>query len=104
MILSVFGARGEHQDGPDFLSRIKILNEHREGLPARESPSAWASLIDETLKQLNWPGETVLDSVEFQLINRWRELLNDLARLQLVAPSMTLGEQACNSIGFGSVD
>jgi probable DNA repair protein len=92
MILSAFAARGEHQDGADFLSRIKILNERREGLPARESPSAWATLIDETLKQLNWPGEAVLDSVEFQLINRWRELLNDLARLQLVVPSMTLGE------------
>ena len=92
MILSVFGGRGEHQDGPDFLSRINILSERREGLPARESPSAWATLIDETLKQLNWPGEAVLDSVEFQLINRWRELLNDFARLQLVVPSMTLGE------------
>ena len=46
MILSVFGGRGEHQDGPDFLSRINILSERREGLPARESPSAWATLID----------------------------------------------------------
>lgn len=92
MILNAFGTRGEHQDGPDFLSRIKILNELREGLPARESPSAWATLIDETLKKINWPGEAVLDSVEFQLINRWRELLNDFARLQLVVPSMTLGE------------
>ena len=92
MILNAFGTGHGRQDGPDFLARIKILNEHREGLPVRESPSAWAALIDETLKQLNWPGEAVLDSVEFQLINRWRELLNDLARLQLVVPSMTLGE------------
>jgi len=92
MILSAFGPRGEREEGPEFLSRIKILNERREGLPARESPSAWATLIDETLQQLNWPGEAVLDSVEFQLINRWRELLNDLARLQLVVPSMTVGE------------
>ena len=92
MTLNAFEARGEHQDGPDFLSRIRILSERRDSLPARESPSAWATLIDETLKQLNWPGEAALDSVEFQLINRWRELLNDLARLQLVLPSMTLGE------------
>jgi len=92
MILSAFAARGEYQESPDFLSRVNFLNKRREGLPARESPSAWATLIDETLSKINWPGEAVLDSVEFQLINRWRELLNDLARLQLVVPSMTLGE------------
>ena len=92
MFLSAFAARGEQQDGSDFLSRVNVLDECRDGLPARESPSAWATLIDGTLKKINWPGEATLDSVEFQLINRWRELLNDLARLQLVVPSMTLGE------------
>ncbi len=92
MILRGFAARGGQKDGTDFLSRIEILNTLRENLPARESPSTWASLIDDTLKKLNWPGEAALDSVEFQLINRWRELLNELARLQLVVPSMTLGE------------
>jgi probable DNA repair protein len=92
MVLSAFTARGEHQDGSDFLLRVNFLNERRDAIPARESPSAWATFIDETLKQINWPGEAVLDSVEFQLINRWRELLNDLARLQLVVPLMTLSE------------
>lgn len=92
MVLSAFEARSEHQDNSDFHSRIKILNECRKNLPSRESPTTWATLVDETLKLLNWPGEAVLDSVEFQLINRWRELLNDLARLQLVVASMTFGE------------
>ena len=92
MVLSAFAARGEHQDGSDFLLRVNFLNERRDAIPTRESPSAWATFIDETLKKINWPGEAVLDSVEFQLINRWRELLNDLARLQLVVPLMTLSE------------
>ena len=88
-------ARGEHQDdAPTFCREFNCLSDVVEGLPARESPIRVGHVDDETLKQLNWPGEAVLDSVDFQLINRWRELLNDLARLQLVVPSMTIGRGA----------
>ncbi|MDJ0906168.1 MAG: PD-(D/E)XK nuclease family protein [Woeseiaceae bacterium] len=55
-------------------------------------PSGWAMRFDEVLQALQWPGEMALDSVDFQLHNRWRELLNELARLDLVIASLTLGE------------
>jgi probable DNA repair protein len=48
--------------------------------------------IDDFLTKFNWPGPASLSSVEFQLVNRWRELLNDLARLELVAATMSLQE------------
>jgi probable DNA repair protein len=49
-------------------------------------------MIDATVDQLNWPGEEALNSDEFQVVNRWKELLNDLARLELVIPALTFVE------------
>jgi probable DNA repair protein len=76
----------------DWHERVRVISALRETLPASQSPSQWASQIDDSLGQLNWPGSAALDSVEYQLVNRWRELLNDLARLELVIPSMSLQE------------
>ncbi len=44
-------------------------------------PSLWARAIDELLQSAGWPGSEVLGSRDFQLVDRWRELLNELARL-----------------------
>jgi probable DNA repair protein len=38
---------------------------------------------------MNWPGEDTLNSVDFQLVNRWRNLLNEFAQLEVVVPKMT---------------
>ena len=71
---------------------LAILETMRGASSGVQRPSAWATRFDEVLKELHWPGETALDSVEFQLQNRWRELLNELARLDLVIASLSLGE------------
>jgi ATP-dependent helicase/nuclease subunit B len=44
------------------------------------------------LDDFGWPGAAPLESADFQLVNRWRDLLNDLARLELVVPLMSLGQ------------
>jgi len=92
MVLAEFKGRLKADDATDWLARINVLNELRGELPVREIPSKWAILVDATLTKLNWPGSATLNSDEFQLLNRWKELLNDLARLELVIPSMTLAE------------
>jgi probable DNA repair protein len=74
------------------LARIRHIAELRDRLPNRQSPSAWAALFDDILNRVRWPGLDPLDSSEFQLLNRWRELLNEVARLELVSPSMTAVE------------
>ena len=48
--------------------------------------------FDAVLQAMNWPGDISLDSVDYQLHNRWRELLNEFARLDLVIGSMSPGE------------
>jgi probable DNA repair protein len=78
--------------GEDWLRRITELEAIRARTPDQLPPSAWAARFDDLLLQLHWPGEAPLGSSEFQLHNRWRELLNDLARLDIVLPSLTLTE------------
>ncbi len=88
LIARALGSREESKDASDWISRVTTLAEQRRKRPRTASPSEWAEWIDWLLRQLNWPGEAILDSAEHQLVNRWRELLNDLARLEIVSPEM----------------
>jgi exodeoxyribonuclease-5 len=92
MVLGVLTGSDGTDSARDWLARVSVLEERRGGLPGRDTPSNWVVLIDDVLKKLNWPGSDSMNSVEFQLVNRWRELLNDLARLQLVVATMTFAE------------
>lgn len=58
----------------------------------RASPAYWAAGLHELLEHIGWPGDEVLDSEDFQLVNRWRELLNEFAALDVVLPTITLRE------------
>jgi len=89
LILRALGGREDSEDAIDWLSRVSNLHEQRKALPRQGSPAQWAEWIDDFLRSMNWPGEAPLDSAGFQLVNRWRELLNDFARLELVRSSMT---------------
>lgn len=83
---------GEADSHSDWLGRVEALEAMRAGLRGNWQPSEWATRFDAALQALNWPGEAALDSVEYQLHNRWRELLNEFARLDLVITSMSLSE------------
>ena len=79
-------------DRNDWLARISALAQALADRPRTATPSYWAEFIDSILGRANWPGQESLDSADYQLINRWRELLNELGRLELVAPEMSLQE------------
>ncbi|HSG96504.1 MAG TPA: hypothetical protein VLA11_00755, partial [Woeseiaceae bacterium] len=81
--------RGAGVDAQEWLSRIAAISKRRRQLSRLAAPAAWVMLFDDTLTGLGWPGAGTLSSNDYQLTNRWRELLNDLARLELVSPSMT---------------
>lgn len=59
-------------------------------LPDAQAPSDWAALFIDWLEMLGWPGERALNSVEYQTIEAWRELLSRFARLNLVASRMSV--------------
>lgn len=78
-------------DAAEWLNLVARLTKLRREIPRSNSPAAWAVFIDDTLRTFGWPGQGALDSRDFQLVNRWRELLNDFARLDLVNPAMAPG-------------
>lgn len=43
--------------------------------------SAWAELIQHLLENAGWPGERPLESVEYQAVQRWERLLDEIALL-----------------------
>jgi probable DNA repair protein len=90
--IRALGGRDTSSDSTDWFVRMSKLAEIRKTLPRKASPAFWAQRVDEILDVFNWPGDNALDSDDFQLVNRWRDLLNDLARLELVSPWMTLAD------------
>ncbi len=79
-------------DGADWLDRIATVTERLQQVATRQSAARWAECVDQVLEVLRWPGTAALSSADFQLINRWRDLLNELARLDLVSGAITYDE------------
>jgi len=88
-LLRALRGRDKTADAVDWLARLSTFAEFRDNFDAIASPSQWAGSADEVLTAMNWPGDLALDSADFQLLNRWRDLLNEFAQLQIVAPRMS---------------
>jgi probable DNA repair protein len=85
-------SREESTDSKDWLARWSRLADLRNEQPRMAAPSFWAQFANAVLDTVNWPGEHALNSADFQLVDRWRDLLNELARLELVVPEMSMSE------------
>jgi ATP-dependent helicase/nuclease subunit B len=70
---------------PDlWVERIKAARAHLQKTAQRElSPTEWADAVPQLLETMNWPGAGTLTSAEFQVIGRWRRVL-----------------ELCGSLGF----
>jgi len=97
MLTGAIRSKKDSADATDWLQRVAALAKARRELPGSASPAEWAVSIDEMLKAAGWPGQRRLGSADFQLVNRWRDLLNDLARMDLVSAQMSL-ETALNQL------
>ncbi|MBT8089458.1 MAG: PD-(D/E)XK nuclease family protein [Gammaproteobacteria bacterium] len=89
MLSAALRGRKDDTDVAEWRRVVASITKRRRELPQSASPAEWAVCIDEFLKLCQWPGTETLSSFDFQLVNRWRELLNDLARLDLVSPAMS---------------
>lgn len=92
LFLRAFSGRRVTDESADWLARVGELDEMRRTERSEASPAHWAEIADLLLEKFRWPGDAALESADFQLINRWRDLLNDLARLELVIPQMTFAQ------------
>lgn len=50
-------------------------------LDQERPPSAWSDLVPHLLDRAGWPGSRAADSLEFQALQRWQRLLDELALL-----------------------
>jgi len=91
-ISHLFRKIAKEADGYKWLEGIQYISSFQVDPLERASPAAWADRIDALLQQLAWPGTRKLVGDELQLINRWRELLNELARLEIICPKLTFSE------------
>jgi probable DNA repair protein len=103
MVTGLLRGADKAPDAAEWLERTGALALRRRGLPPSNSPANWAIYVDEALRAYGWPGEQGLDSRDFQVVNRWRDLLNDLARMDLVAPRMSF-EQALRQLEVMAAD
>ncbi|MEM8815682.1 MAG: PD-(D/E)XK nuclease family protein [Pseudomonadota bacterium] len=93
-VLRVFERHAVEPDTEDFVTRLKSMGALLAERPARATPSAWAAAFDALLAAAGWPGEAALGSAEQQLVNRWRDLLNEFAELERVSGTQSLAEAA----------
>lgn len=90
--LQVFRQYDDSPDSVEFMDCVAELKKIGASHSASAGPAEWAKRIDAALTAARWPGDAALDSSEFQLVNRWRELLNEFARIEAVAHSLELTE------------
>jgi probable DNA repair protein len=55
-------------------------------------PSAWTELIHLLLERIAWPGRRAPDSVQFQALQRWQRLLDELALLDFDGSTQSFPE------------
>jgi probable DNA repair protein len=91
-LLAAVGGSRESAGAEDFLGFVKQVDQFKSMAGESGSPADCARRLDEFLSAVGWPGPEPLDSVGYQLVNRWRELLNEFARVASVQSSMTLFE------------
>ncbi len=91
-LFEVLQGRDDSADSLAWFSGMEATIALQKEEPRVASPAYWASRVDSLLNQWRWPGTGIPTSNEFQLINRWRDLLNELARTALVTPQLKLHE------------
>ncbi len=80
-------------DCPQLSRMLKRLGEFRkERLFGAQAPSQWARAMSEALAVAGFPGERSLDSVEYQTLKRWHEIVAGFAALDQVAPKIGYAE------------
>ena len=89
--LSGLARNREGADGcPGLLILLETWSEKHRTLEASRLPSDWSPALSAFLRDIGWPGDRTLDSIEYQTLEVWRELLSDLANLDDVFGRISL--------------
>jgi probable DNA repair protein len=79
---------------PDpWVQRIKESLARQQNLARRDlTPTEWADAIPQLLETIGWPGTNALTSAEFQVLRRWRQVLDSCGSLGFDDRRMTWQE------------
>ncbi|MCY3770984.1 MAG: PD-(D/E)XK nuclease family protein [Gemmatimonadetes bacterium] len=75
---------------PELVARFGPWTDQYRTLQPPRMPSDWASVLSGLLGDIGWPGDRELDSIEYQTMKVWKELLSELARLDSVSGPVPL--------------
>ena len=89
-VLALAGRADVPYHCPELQSQLIAWRKFRQELTPHQMPSDWAASFSGLLEAMGWPGAGPLDSVQFQTIKKWHELLSDFAGLDSVLGSIGL--------------
>ncbi|MYD26260.1 MAG: hypothetical protein F4X08_10665 [Gemmatimonadetes bacterium] len=75
---------------PGLMTLLATWSEKYGTLQDSRLPSDWAPVLSAFLRDIGWPGDRTLDSIEYQTLEVWRELLSNLANLDDVFGRISL--------------
>jgi len=86
-------ARSSRLAAPRLIERLEALSRARKDtLFGAKGAAQWAKAFSEALRAAGFPGERTLDSAEHQALERWHELLAELASLERVTGKMNFAD------------
>lgn len=89
-VAALAGRRGGAGGCPMLVSLCRTWEEQYRTLQSPRLPSDWAPVLSEFLRHIGWPGDRTLDSIEYQTLEVWQELLSELASLDAVSGRVLL--------------
>ena len=94
------------EDSPgaeNWLDSVATAAARARDMQGKRQPADWGEFFTECLDILGWPGDASLNSRDYQLIDRWRGLLDEFSRLQLVAGGLS-GSRAVSRLASMAAD
>ena len=86
-------ARNQHEKGLGIACLLADIQTAYSLVSSKKSAaSQWALTLTALLDALNWPGERVLTSLEYQAANAWQKALQQLGKLDVLSKSFSLSE------------
>jgi exodeoxyribonuclease-5 len=87
-LLGVLSSSADDPGGNAWSKIVGNIAKTKKHYREKASPAQWAERFDQVLTESGWPGARSPGSDEFQLLNRWRDLLNEFSGLQHVEPAL----------------
>jgi probable DNA repair protein len=74
---------------PKLQERLHGLLQLQAHTAEKRTPSRWLSYLNDIIQTVGWPGERVIDSLEYQLLTQWQAVLSEIAATDTLLGEIT---------------